>query len=201
MKKIVLTLVATLSACAAFAQGTVTWGNSSSTALRFADGPNAGSKVFAGSAYVVGLYLGAQGGAEGALSLVATRTLSTAATAATSSLAGVFLNQTYTSPSLASGANISYMIKCWSAGYDSYEAALQNPTLTTYAGKSGIGGGALGGGSNPALSASLSTTGIAPGQSGVGAVAPFTIALVPEPASAAILGLGMASLLIFRRRK
>lgn len=208
MKKIAIVACLTALSISAFAQGTITWGNSSGTALKFNSdpalgGPNAGSKVFPGASFIVGLYLGNAGSTSlGAANLVATRTLHTAGTSATAALAGVFLSATYTDGTRPSGTPFVYQIKAWSAGYNSYEAALANPTLTTYAGASGIGGGALGGGASPAFSGALLASGGVPvGGTGSGAVNTFTIALVPEPASASLIGLGLASLLIFRRRK
>lgn len=202
MKKVLAIAAVAMISVGAFAQGTITWGNSTTSKIRFADGPNAGSPVFPGANYVVGLYLGAAGSTTAdALSLVTTRTFHTGGTSAAASLAGVFLNQTYTSQTYNTGTAISYMIKAWSAGFASYEAALMDPAGAAYAGASGIGGGSLGGGTTPAFAASLDPAGIAPGAVGMGKVAPFTISIVPEPASASLLGLGLASLLIFRRRK
>jgi len=205
MKKLVAIATLAMISAGAFAQGTITWGNSSGTAVRFASGPTGGpdqgQKVAPGANYIVGLYIGAgTATTPAALSLVTTRTFATQATAVTHSFAGVFANQTFAT-AIATGTEVTYMIKAWSAGFASYEAALANPTATTYAGLSGIGKGVLGGGVTPAFAASLSATGIATGQVGSGAVAPFTISLVPEPASASLIGLGLASLLIFRRRK
>jgi len=211
MKKLAaIAVIATLTV-SAFAQGTITWGNSSGTAIRFATpggtdpgqgGANPGDKVFSGANYVVGLYLGAAGATDpSALTLVTTRTFHTAGTASTSALSGVFLASTFTS-AIATGTTVTYMIKAWSAGFASYEAAIANPVpKATMAGVSGIGAGSLGGGPTPAFAASLSATGVATGAVGTGAVAPFTIAIVPEPATASLVGLGLASLLIFRRRK
>lgn len=206
MKKLVAIAALAMISAGVYAQGTITWGNVGTTAIRFASGPdggpNAGLKVFPGANYVVGLYIGASDAtAPSALTLLTTRTFATQATTATHTFAGVFPNQTYNVAGKDTGTIVTYMVKAWSAGYASYEAALANPTATTFGGVSGIGRGALGGGTTAAFAASLSTSGIQPGAVGDGAAAPFTIALVPEPASASLIGLGLASLLIFRRRK
>lgn len=206
MKKLATIAALAMFTAGAFAQGTITWGNTAANAIRFASGPtggpDAGAKVAPGANYIVGLYIGAANATTpSALTLITTRTFATQATSVTHSFAGVFANTTTTVPAIATGTEVTYMIKAWSAGFASYEGALQNPTATTYAGVSGIGRGTLGGGSVAAFAASLTATGVAPGQVGAGAVAPFTIALVPEPASASLIGLGLASLLIFRRRK
>lgn len=202
MKKLIaITTVAMLSV-GAFAQGTITWGNSTTTKVRFSGGENDGLPVFPGAQYIVGLYIGAAGATTvDAMELVTTRTFNTAGTSATAALAGVFLNQTYAVQGLGTGSAVSYAIAAWSMGFDSYQAAMMDPAGAAWAGISGVGGGTLGGGISPAFAASLNANGVAMGAVGSGAVAPFTISVVPEPATASLLGLGLASLLIFRRRK
>lgn len=202
MKKLAIIAALAVTTIGVMAQGTITWGNTGSTAIQFGDGPNAGSDVFPGASYLVGLYIGPAGAtAPGSLILVTTRTFATQATTATHGFAGVFANQTYGVQGTAAGTAVTYMVKAWSAGFASYEAARMDPAGAAYAGASGIGSGTLGGGSVPALAGSLNAAGVAPGAVGTGAVSPFTITIVPEPASASLLGLGLASLLIFRRRK
>lgn len=206
MKKILITLAVVGLAASSFAQGTVAFGNSGTTALRYtSDAAQAGAglaglKLFPGTSFIVGLYVGASGANEGALTLVKTTTIAASATASTSALAGVFSGGNPLDVGRPDNAPANFMIKAWSAGFASYEAALLNPTLTTYAGKSALSTVTLGGGGTPAAII-ISATGVAPGTVGTGPVAPFTVALVPEPASASIIGLGLASLLIFRRRK
>lgn len=201
MKKLAAIATLAMMTAGAFAQGTITWGNTGATAIQFAGGPNDGLDVHPGGAYVVGLYIGDAGTtAFDALTLVTTRNFATQATSATHGFAGVFPNQTYAT-TLATGTSVAYAVAAWSGGFASYAAAMADPTGQAYAGKSGIGGGVLGGGPTPAFAASLNAAGIGPGAVGMGAVAPFTISQVPEPATASLLGLGLASLLIFRRRK
>lgn len=200
--KTILTIVASLAVAAgAYAQGNIKFQNGTTTALRFDSNAAAaggaalaGQKLGPGSSFIVGLYIGNSGSAEGQLTLFKTTTISTVATSISHAAAGLFNGG---NPLVVTGfasPDVVFMVKAWSAGFASYEAAYANPTPTTYAGKSALGTYALKG-------VGVTITDImSPAPTG-GQVGTFSVALVPEPASASIIGLGLASLMIFRRRK
>ena len=194
--KTILTIAAALAlTCGAYAQGNIKFQNGTTTRITFGAGlPNAGSGLAPGTAYIVGLYLGNAGSTEAQLTLFKTTTISAAATSPTHAFAGVFNGGNPTVVTGFSGLNVAFMVKAWSAGYASYEAALATPTASTLAGKSALGSYTLA--VPPAGAADI----MAPTPTG-GQVSGFSVTLVPEPASASLLGLGLASLLIFRRRK
>lgn len=207
MKTLVAILASIAVASGAFAQGTISWNNvQAATGIKFgSDSPiNPGQYVNLGS-YTAGLYLGASSATESALALIDSKVI----TIAPAALAGLITgknNMAYTP--WAAGSTVNFMVKVWTTSSGaSYEAAMLANPADLLVGKSGMGQGVLGGGANPAFVA-FSATGIAgsangvlPSPVGVGAVAGFAIHQVPEPTTAAIAGLGVAAMLIFRRKK
>lgn len=199
--KTLLTIAATLAVAAgAYAQGNIKFQNGTTTAVRFSSDPTqvgaglAGLKVAPGSAFVVGLYLGNAGTAENGLQLFRTTSISTVATGTAHAAAGLFNGGNPLVVTGFSSPDVAFMVKAWTIGFTSYEAALMGNPTTTYAGKSTLGSYTLKGVGVPVTDIMAATpTG--------GQVGAFSIALVPEPATASLLGLGLASLLIFRRRK
>jgi len=82
-------------------------------------------------------------------------------------------------------------IAVWTGNYDSWAsawAAAQLPGSTVMIGVS----------APVNIKTAASATATQPGLTGL---QPWSVSIVPEPASASLLGLGLASLLIFRRRK
>ncbi len=177
MKKQVLTILAVISlAGSAFAQGTVTMGNNASSLVRYND-------AISGTAVAVGsltfqLYAGPDAG-----SLVAQ--LPTGGTSALA--AGRMANVNVILSNIAPGATGTFQIWAWDSAYATYEEALP----VSWTGKSVTFTAATGGvGEPPSLPTALA--GLYPG---------FAVSIVPEPSTIALAGLGLAGLLLFRRRK
>jgi hypothetical protein len=97
-----------------------------------------------------------------------------------------FNGTTYAVTGVALNGTATLEIYAWLGNFASYAAAVSGGAYTAYSGPFSNATG--GGGNPPATPAGL-----------VGM--PAMILAVPEPATIALLGLGAASLLIFRRRK
>lgn len=212
MKKILTIVALSAIASSAMAQGLLNWNTAagSGSQIRYGSDPlfgTAAGTVYNGSftsaggmssrPLLAGIYVGPAGSAESALALVATsvRTVGTSGP----SMGNVTGMTSFAVPNHNFGSTITLQIRAWSG--DSYGQGI-------VAGKSGVTQLVLGGPSpNPAAAAwSLAGVGSAPtwnavAPTGAGALQGFTLSIVPEPASASLLGLGLASLLIFRRRK
>ena len=167
MKKL-LTIIATLAVAAgAYAQGNIKFANAAGTALRFdsnaaaAGGANlAGQKLAPGANFIVGLYIAnGFGAAEGTLQLYKTTGIAAPATSVTHAFAGTYAggNPLAVSAAYITGADITFQIKAWSAGFATYEAALASPLATTYAGKSTLGTYSLKGTGVPVTDTMLAT--------------------------------------------
>jgi hypothetical protein len=98
------------------------------------------------------------------------------------------------------GGAVTIQLRAWWAGaggnqFTTYEAAYA-------AGQGGLATMRLGGSALVLLNSTGNPTSQPPGTPvGLTGLAGFQLAVVPEPSSFALAGLGMASLLIFRRRK
>lgn len=194
-------------ASSAFAQGLLNWNTSAGTGSKIKYGSDAAFGAAAGTFYngtfagssplKAGIWVGAANTPESGLVLVDASTVTVATSGI--SAANVAGMAAYGVPNYGPGTTISLQVRAWSGA--TYGAG-------TVAGKSGVTQITLGGPApNPAV-ATWSLTGVGPASSwnsaaptGTGTLAGFTLSVVPEPASASLLGLGLASLLIFRRRK
>lgn len=176
MKKQVLTLLSVIALSAsAFAQGTVTMGNNAGSLITLN-----GSPIAVGSA-TFQLYAG-----PNADSLVAQ--LPTGGTSALA--AGRMANVNVIVAGIAPGATGTFQIWGWNSAYATYDAAV---AANSYVGKSAIFTATTGGvGEPPSLPTSLA--GLYPGFA-------LTTTIIPEPSTFALAGLGLAGLLLFRRRK
>lgn len=195
MKKYLLVAVVTLAGVVSgFAQGTVTFANGTATLIRYttdvsflkpSDIALAGSALPVGAAWSAALYSGPTGSTVDALAMIG-------AVVNISPVAGrVNAGTRTTAATTAPGASGLFQIRIWeTANGNSYESAYGKG----YQGVSQMVTSATGGAGTPPGAAVALNTQLIPFGS-------IYVAQVPEPASAAILGLGMASLLIFRRRK
>lgn len=207
MKKILIVAAATLVASSAFAQGLLNWQTSSSSASTIKYGTDAQFGALSGTVYdgtyagstplKAGIWVGPAGAAESALVLDAA-SVKTVGTAGPTkgNITGV---TSYAVTGYGMGANITLQVRAWSGA---------SWGLGSVAGKSGVTQITLGGPAPTPAVVAWTTTGLSPSSkwdsvapTGSGPLAGFTLSIVPEPASASLLGLGLASLLIFRRRK
>ena len=176
MKKLLIATACVLASVAAYAQGTVTFGN-------FNPVSDAGGSPALGSAFEAELYAGPVGGSLSAISASITPFLDSAP--------GFFFNSTDVAiPGVATGASADAIVKVWKiSDGSSYEVASAKPGAHSGASaKFTITG--LGGGSPPLPGASM------------GGMASFSLTVnpVPEPSTIA-LGLIGAGALLLRRRK
>lgn len=203
MKKILIALALTAVTSAALAQGKVQFSNlTASTSANGLLSIASGGSIAAGlmpstTTYASGFYIGFFAGATGTSADQLTLVKSTMNHA---TLAGKFAGGTADFGTAASpdGAPKAYVARAWSANWGSDWAVVKtivanNTVADGYYGQSVLG--TITPGIPPAT---------APGMFGVAPkIQGFTLNFypVPEPASASLVGLGLAGLLIFRRRK
>jgi hypothetical protein len=205
MKKLVLTVAASLACVAAFAQGKIAFANDSLHLVYY--GPSAGSLAGSGvtsSNMPVGVTLVADlygGTSTSSLTLQTTTTFSVTA--------GRFATVNFTTPSAGpAGAAEFFQVQIRNNAFQT-EAASE--AAGSWGGHSGIfstvSGASLAYSSivNPNAPAS-STWGIGNFDMGAatglpGALGAISVQSIPEPTSFALAGLGAAAMLIFRRRK
>jgi len=198
MKKVILTSLMSVAAIAAFAQGTVNFDNGTATLssppdrmVRFLLATTPGNPYGSNNAIGVGtnfqvqLYYGSSTAAEGSLTPVPVDAPATLR-ASTSTTLGWRLGGTRTLVGFVAGDTVELQVRVWDIAFGStYEAAGANGTQ----GKSAI------------FLYTIPTGNPAPSAFSMANFTGFTINAVPEPASFAMVGLGAAALLIFRRRK
>ena len=187
MKKLLLAAISVCAAGAVYAQGTLNFGNSTTTRITTSSGAN----VPAGnpSPFIAGLYWGASGTAVDSLELLTM-------TQNWGPFAGIFQGGTATFP-VAGGTEVTLQVRVWSEGYPTYEAAAAAglPTVEF--------------GTGPLQTLALGGAGVPPGPpqsltSPTGGGTPFTgfqLQVVPEPSTIALGLLGLGALALFRRRK
>ena len=185
MKRIVQTLIITAclgsAAPMAFGQGAVGFANNPTA--RIIDGQT-GAPAASSAGYTVGLYWSTDAAGEYRLG----------ATTPIGNIAGIFNNGG--SPAIIDGADVGasvfVIVRAWTGGHDSYEAAL-------------LDSAAFVGSSNPTSALTLvQPGGTSPAQNLVvnGGLQGFTTTAVPEPSTIAfgIMG-GIGALMLMRRRK
>jgi hypothetical protein len=180
MKKIIVTLLATFVAASALAQGTVKFANTTSTKLT-----KAGAPTDVAGEFTVGLYWAA--GADQPVESLALADGGTAlnqGAVPVSVLAGLFNGG---NPFAIQGAGQNEMITVEVRAWDTASGMFAG---AAWQGRSGplnvqTGGGATAPGN------------LFPPLGGID----IQLAIVPEPTSMALAGLGAAALLVFRRRK
>lgn len=206
MKKLLVIIATSLVASSALAQGLLNWNTASSTGSTIKYGSNAAFGALAGAVYDgtfagslplnSGIWAGPAGTAEGNLVFLA-NSLKVVGTAGPGkgNIQGM---GSYAFADYAASTVISLQIRAWSGSAYGQGAVAAKSAVTQIS---------LGGGLVPTPIA-WSTAGVASASTwnavaptGTGPLQGFTLSIVPEPASASLLGLGLASLLIFRRRK
>jgi uncharacterized membrane protein (DUF485 family) len=215
MKKLLISSAATLFTVAALAQGTVIFSNSALYKNSLGDLGSAASTWIAVPAVAGSINYGLFYGIGQSTSLTflsstlgvnSTLTPGVIASSAdgTSSLNLVQIPGT---SSLGGDANVWFQVKGWSASFGTDWAAAQVAAQTThgdYFGQTAIvNAQPLGPQTGPPTPLWQSATGISPNKF-AGGFAMFSFnggAVTPEPSTMALAGLGMAAMLIFRRRK
>lgn len=192
MKKVLLTLALTAVCAASFAQGKISFLNNAahavvwSNVVKTVDAGVAGQSVAntgPGATLLVDLYGGAN---AGSMTLQTTTVISAAA--------GLFGPFNFTSANLAGGVTATMQVKIRESSFATAELAVAGggyygfSPIFTFRPSSTIAFNSI---VNPGGTA-LSTWADGPIQ---------VTAVVPEPSSMALAGIGAASLLIFRRRK
>jgi hypothetical protein len=181
MKKLILTAALGLAVVsAAFAQGTINFASAAPGAV-FVTSNTAGVKA-TGAGYLADFYYGANGSTEGQLTA-----LGLPATFNTGAQAGYFTGGARTIPGFGGGTTIEAQVRVWQSTF--------GPTYDLAA----AAGGEVG--KSSLFTVTLATP---PGTPQVlnGLNGTFIVASpVPEPTTFAMAGLGLASMLILRRRK
>jgi hypothetical protein len=182
MKKLVLaTLMAGLIPMIAVAQGTVNFASANANQIVVT---SLTPITPVGAGFSAALYWGPLGSAEGAvIQLGAT----TAPFAGNGFIAGGVRT---TGAGTAPGAQGTFQVRAWDGGFATYEQA--------FAAASGLLG------KTPLFNNNTGDPGATPPGTPAplaGWTAPLLVEAVPEPSMIALAGLGVASLLIFRRRK
>jgi hypothetical protein len=191
MKKILSVLAVLAVASAAFAQGTINFGNNASTAVMYTDAVTTTPTAVPANGGFVGLIYANAGTAGtftgGSLATWLTANPGWALLDYTKAinLAGRFTSATVTLPT----ANpVDMIVIGWKGTATSFDAALAAGDPTGASVKFTIDPEAIG---STTPSPSIVTAGFAG----------MTLTSVPEPSTFALAGLGAAALLIFRRRK
>lgn len=204
MKKLLLTLGLMAAVTAVYAQGTINFQNSFLTPIKLSvqntDGTwGAAVNVPTTVAVDYGVFAGSSAGSLTFVSPLLPSSTATAGLVAAPTTA-------FAIPGSNAGETTWFVqVKGWSASYGTDWAAAQadfnNPAKSGVIwGQSGIASGfALGPAAGPGYSIWQAATGTAGNK-----IAAFTLqqtAAVPEPTTLALAGLGLAGLMIFRRRK
>ncbi len=210
MKKTLLTLALVAATAAAFAQGKVTIQNDDTHLVTFTTDsafmmsadkasltgqavPTTGA-LPSGGFLVFGLYAGTSPSSMTLVTAVpAGQTIPAIVpinSAAGSGLPAGWITPTHALLPFEGGTLASMQVRVWDSQYGSFEAA---------AGRGYLGESAVFN-MTPGLSTKLTYPGINNG-GGTTWAGPITVALVPEPSTFALAGLGAAAMLIFRRRK
>lgn len=187
MKKLIV--IGMTLACATlgvYAQGTVTFGNTTSTLVRYAPGvPGHTNEAVPIGSMRVALYWGTLGSPEANLVQIGAFT-------GIVGQPGFFFGGNRTTPTnTAAGTQATFQARAWSAAFATYEAAIGSNDPNQFAGKSVVFNSQTGGGGSP------------PGPPfNLAPVIPVVSVLqVPEPSVIALGLLGLGSLLLIRRRK
>lgn len=184
MKKLILTVALVASCAAAFAQGTLTFANA---------GPGCVFKIFdsdtttalAGNGFMADLYWAA-GTVANSSSLTA---LGAPAPFNSGAQAGYFTGGQRSIPGVAGGSVITVQVRAWNTGGGNF---------ATWA-AAATGGGSIG--ESALAQVTLGTPpGTPPYMTGLNG-ATFHLSPIPEPSTLALAGLGLAGMLVFRRRR
>jgi hypothetical protein len=184
MKKVILaTLMAGLIPMIASAQGTVTFASSSANHRVYqTDGVTP-----VGAGYSAALYWGTLGSLEGALVQIG-------ATTGVNSANGLLVNggTRTTGPATPAGQQATFQVRAWNGAFSTYELAFAGAQASSLFGRT-----------TPFANPTGNPNDTPPGTPSnlTGWTTPIVVSAIPEPSTIALAGLGVASLLLFRRRK
>jgi len=207
MKKIfaIMAVASVLASFNSYGQGVVAFVNSSGTRVRFSDsaaaayGTTNGAPLPGGGAFLAGLYYAAgedPGMDPGDLGMLNTMSPNTGAPFSSLS-PGTFNGGNRTTPATtAPGARAWFQVRVWEAAFGStYEQAFNAPAMSATGGQ--VRKAIVGIGNRFNM-----VTGVGTGGSIVsGGFQPFAANVVPEPSIIALAVVGMAGLLVIRRRR
>lgn len=217
MKKTLLTLALVAASAAAFAQGKIKLANDGGSAITLsannvmaADAGVAGQPIVtsgpalpSGIRLSVGLYIGTSSSSLSLASVLGTSPNTTSPTTLNpasggSGVAGVINSQSYQINGIGSGT-VFCQVKVWDSAFATYEAEVAaHPSGDDYLGANNIFTITLG----TSISYPSVVNGGGSTWAAVGNESPLIVsAIVPEPGTIALAGLGAAAMLIFRRRK
>lgn len=192
MKKLLILSVTMAATIGALAQGTVNFANAGAGGLNARIFGTDGATPLAGTGYIAQLWAGS--------SATSMAPITPTATFGTGANAGYFFAGTRTIPTVAAGSPCFFQVRVWAVGGGAdWATASVTP-------------GALVGGDFASVGGLRSTTPLGPYQSPNLTVPPstppnllglqsFSLYVVPEPTTIALGVLGLAGLLVLRRRK
>lgn len=206
MKTLVTIIAASVLAGSAFAQGLLNWNTAAITGstIKYSVDPAFGTSAgqtydgTKGNPLSCGIWVGPAGASENQLAVIPSSVV-TVGTGGPSKGNVVGMTAFALPAPYTYGQIVTLQIRAWDGvGF----------SLGTVVGRSGVTQLALGGPAPTPAAATWSLTGVAPATTAIGAaptgsgtLAGFTLVQVPEPTVAAIAGLGLASMLILRRKK
>ena len=209
MKKLLITTAATLVAVAAFAQGTVTFNNGGLNKISLGETGSASSTwvvMPTSGAYTFGLFYGIGATQPSSLTFISSTLGANSSTTPGVIASAVDRTSQMTAFPIPGGAENAtdawVQIKGWSSSFGTDWAAAQVGAATGngYFGQTTvINALALGASTGPGAALWQTAAGTDPHKFAGGGITLFTT--VPEPTTMALAGLGVAAMLIFRRRK
>lgn len=192
MKKLILTVALCVASVAAFAQGTLNFANGGSGLVARVYTDSTMTTGLAGSAWSADLYW-APGVVANSTALQALGLPATFSTIGTQ--AGLFFGGPRTVPTAPGVFGITAQIRVWdTASGSSYASAVANATANTRVGESILFQVTL---ADPnAVPPGIPTT-----MTALNGNPWFVHAVIPEPSTLALAGLGLAGMMVLRRRK
>jgi hypothetical protein len=188
MKKLLILAVSVAATIGALAQGTVNFANAGAGGLNARIFGTDGTTALAGTGYIAQLWAGASAGSM--------NPITPTVTFGTGANAGYFFGGSRTIPTVPAGSPAFFQVRVWEAAAGaSWDVASVRNGAQVGGDTVSYHGAALGPYQSPNLTAPPSTP---PNLLGLQS---FSLYVVPEPSTIALGVLGLAGLLVLRRRK